>query len=90
MLLNLDSKSYICIFDVTDKDKEQKLKKELIKQIGNNEYKKKYGNNTHLFYKKKFFKNFGKQNNLKTYIYNQNFEFYKILNFVIIFFFKKT
>ena len=40
MLLNLDSKSYICIFDVTDKDKEQKLKKELIKQIGNNEYKK--------------------------------------------------
>ena len=91
MLLNLDSKGYICIFDVTDKDKEQKYKKTVIKQIGNNEYKKKYGNNTHLFYTKKFFKNFGKQNNLKTYIYNQNFEFYKNYKFRYnVFFQKKT
>ena len=91
MLLNLDSKGYICILDIPDKDKEQKFKKELINQIGSKEYKIKYGNNTHLFYKKKFFKDFGKQNNLKTYIYNQNFEFYKNSKFRYnIFFQKKT
>lgn len=89
MLLNLDNKGYICILDVPDRDKELKYKKELIGLIGNVEYKKKYGNNTHLFYEKKFFRNFGKKNNLKTYIYNQNYRFYKNSKFRYNIFFQK-
>ena len=89
MLLNLDSKGYIYILDVPDKDKEKQFKKEIIAQIGKKEYIEKYSNHTHLFYKKKFFKNFGKQNNLKTYIYNQNFSFYKNSKFRYNIFFKK-
>ncbi len=89
MLLNLDSKGYIYILDVPDKDKEKQFKKEIIAQIGKKEYIEKYSNHTHLFYKKKFFKNFGKQNNLKTYIYNQNFSFYKNSKFRYNIFFQK-
>ena len=76
MLSKLKDKGYIYITDVPDKDKEQIFKKHLISKIGNKEYKKKYGVYTHLFYKKSFFKNFAKKNDLKVKIFNQNFKYY--------------
>ena len=58
-------------------EKEQIFRKRLINKIGIKEYKKKYGEYTHLFYKKSFFRSLAKNNNLKIKIFNQSFRSYE-------------
>tara|TARA_B100000767_G_scaffold125759_1_gene119900 strand:- start:940 stop:1770 length:831 start_codon:yes stop_codon:yes gene_type:complete len=77
MIKNLKSNGSIFITNIPDKDKEQLFKKELINQIGIKEFKKKYSYHTHLFYKKLFFKQIAKKNNLKIKIFNESLKFSK-------------
>lgn len=77
MLSRLKTNGYVYILDIPDRDKEHVFKERLIKKFGSKEYKKKYGSYTHLFYKKSFFKDLAKKNNLEIKIINQNFKNYE-------------
>ncbi len=77
MLENLKPDGSIFIINIPDKDKERLFKRQLINQIGNKEFKKKYSNHTHLFYKKIFFKKIANKKNLKIKIFNENLKFSK-------------
>tara|TARA_B110000027_G_scaffold3837_1_gene3436 strand:- start:896 stop:1702 length:807 start_codon:yes stop_codon:yes gene_type:complete len=77
MIKNLKSDGLIFITNIPDKDKEHLSKKELINQIGIKEFKIRYSNHTHLFYKKFFFKKIAKKNNMKIKIFNEDLKFSK-------------
>jgi len=77
MIKALKTNAQIIILDVPDKDKEISCKKNLIKILGNKEYKRKYTTTNYLFYKKKFFRDIANINKLKIIIKNQNFGLYK-------------
>ena len=70
MLTKLNKKGYICILDVPNKDNERNFIKNRKKILGIKEYKKKYEKKKHLFYKKSFFKDFAKKNNLSIRIFD--------------------
>jgi len=75
MLTKLNKKGYICILDVPNKDKERKFVKKRKIALGIKEFKKKYEKNKHFFYKKSFFKDFAKKNNLSVRIFDHFSEF---------------
>ena len=81
MIKNLKSDGSIFIINIPDKDKEHLFKIDLIKELGIKEYKKKYSNHTHLFYKKLFFKKIAKKKNLKIKIFNERLKFSKNFKF---------
>jgi cyclopropane fatty-acyl-phospholipid synthase-like methyltransferase len=70
MLTKLNKKGYICILDVPNKDKEKHFVRSRKEALGIKEYKKKYEKNKHFFYKKSFFKDFAKKNNLSIRIFD--------------------
>jgi len=70
MLTKLNKKGYICLLDVPNKDKEKNFIKSRKGALGIKEYKKKYEKNKHFFYKKSFFKDFAKKNNLSIRIFD--------------------
>ena len=70
MLTKIKTKGYICILDIPDKSKEKVFIRKLKKEVGIEEYKKKYEKNKHIFYQKSFFKNFAKKNKLKVEIFD--------------------
>jgi len=72
MLSKLKPEGSICILDVPDKNKEKMFIKKLKKKIGNEKYKMKYAKNKHLFYKKIFFRDLAKKNNLEIKIFKHN------------------
>ncbi len=77
MLTKLKYKGYICILDIPDKEKENLYIKRLKKEMGKNEYEKKYKKNKHFFYEKTFFKRLAIENNLEFKIFKHNSEFNK-------------
>ena len=77
MLTKLKNKGCICILDIPDKEQENQYIKKLKKEMGKDEYKRKYGKNKHIFYKKTFFKTFANENNLEFKIFKHNSEFNK-------------
>ena len=77
MLTKLKPKGCVCILDISDKEKEYLYIKRLKKEMGKQEYKKKYEKNKHLFYKKTFFKDFANKNNLELKIFKHSSKFNK-------------
>lgn len=77
MLTKLKYKGYICILDIPDKEKENLYISRLKKEMGKNEYEKKYKKNKHFFYEKIFFKKLAIENNLEFKIFKHNSEFNK-------------
>ena len=75
MLSKLKYKGIICIFDISDKTKEQSRVKEIKKKLGVKKYKIKYTKNKHLFYSKTFFKELAKKNNLNIKIFKHSSKF---------------
>ena len=74
MLLNLIDNGSIFILNIPDKDKQKLFKIELINKIGIKEYRIKYSAHSHLNYKKSFFRDIAKKNNLKIKVFNQSFK----------------
>ena len=70
------SKKSIGIFDINDETKEDEYHSFRMKYMDKEEYKRKYQNLKHLFYKKEWFLNLSKRFKCKAEIWDQNFVAY--------------